>query len=48
MQSQVFFYVDTQGKGKGPLPLHSIPKTNVNNQQKPARRKNREKTWLWK
>ena len=30
MQSQVFFYVDMQGKGKGPLPLHSIPKTNNN------------------
>jgi hypothetical protein len=28
MQSQVFFYVDMQGKGKGPLPLHPIPKTN--------------------
>src|SRR5260370_42134323 len=28
MQSQVFFYVDMRGKGKGPLPLHSIPKTN--------------------
>src|SRR5579872_3369616 len=27
MQSQVSFYVDMQGKGKGPLPLHSIPKT---------------------
>jgi hypothetical protein len=37
-----------QRRGKCPLPLHSIPKTNVNNQQKPARRKNREKAWLWK
>ena len=27
MQSQIVFYVDMQGKGKGPLPLHSIPKT---------------------
>jgi len=35
-------------EGESPLPLHSIPKTNVNNQQKPARRKNREKAWLWK
>src|ERR1700737_2321276 len=34
MQSQVFFYVDTQGKGKGPLPLHSIPKTNNNSKTK--------------
>jgi hypothetical protein len=34
MQSQVFFYVDMQGKGKGPLPLHSIPKTNVNSKTK--------------
>ena len=34
MQSQAFFYVDMQGKGKGPLPLHSIPKTNVNNKTK--------------
>jgi len=30
MQSQVVFYVDMQGQGKGPLPLHSIPKTNNN------------------
>ncbi len=34
MQSQVFFYVDMQGKGKGPLPLHSIPKTNNNSKTK--------------
>jgi hypothetical protein len=34
MQSQVFFYVDMQGKGKGPLPLHSIPKTNINSKTK--------------
>ena len=34
MQSQVVFYVDMQGKGKGPLPLHSIPKTNNNSKTK--------------
>src|SRR6202795_2650540 len=34
MQSQVFFYVDMQGKGKSPLPLHSIPKTNNNSKTK--------------
>ena len=34
MQSQVFFYVDMQGKGKGPLPLHPIPKTNNNSKTK--------------
>src|SRR5260370_4402524 len=34
MQSQVSFYVDMQGKGKGPLPLHSIPKTNNNSKTK--------------
>ena len=34
MQSQVLFYVDMQGKGKGPLPLHSIPKTNNNSKTK--------------
>jgi len=34
MQSQVFLYVDMQGKGKGPLPLHSIPKTNNNSKTK--------------
>jgi hypothetical protein len=37
-----------QGRGNARFPWHSIPKTNVNNQQKPARRKNREKAWLWK
>jgi hypothetical protein len=30
MQSQVFLYQAMQGKGKSPLPLHSIPKTNNN------------------
>jgi len=34
MQSQVVFYVDMQGKGKSPLPLHSIPKTNNNSKTK--------------
>jgi len=34
MQSPVFFYVDMQGKGKSPLPLHSIPKTNNNSKTK--------------
>jgi hypothetical protein len=34
MQSQIVFYVDMQGKGKGPLPLHSIPKTNINSKTK--------------
>jgi len=35
MQSQVFLgYVDMQGKGKSPLPLHSIPKTNNNSKTK--------------
>ena len=34
MQSQVVFYVDMQGKGKGPLPLHSLPKTNNNRKTK--------------
>ena len=34
MQSPVVFYVDMQGKGKGPLPLHSIPKTNNNSKTK--------------
>ena len=34
MQSQVVFYVNMQGKGKGPLPLHSIPKTNNNSKTK--------------
>jgi hypothetical protein len=34
MQSPGFFYVDMQGKGKCPLPLHSIPKTNNNTKTK--------------
>ena len=34
IQSPVFFYVDMQGKGKSPLPLHSIPKTNNNSKTK--------------
>ena len=34
MQSQVFLYVDKQGKGKCPLPLHPIPKTNNNSKTK--------------
>ena len=34
MQSHVVFYVDMQGKGKSPLPLHSIPKTNNNSKTK--------------
>ena len=34
MQSQVFLYLDMQGKGKSPLPLHSIPKTNNNSKTK--------------
>ena len=43
MQSQVFFYVDMQGKGKGPLPLHSIPKTNNNSKTK-TKTNNKTKT----
>jgi hypothetical protein len=39
MQSQVFFYVDMQGKGKGPLPLHSIPK-NQQQQQNQEQQQN--------
>jgi hypothetical protein len=32
--SESVFYMDMQGKGKRPLPLHSIPKTNVNSKTK--------------